>query len=75
MKTIKGWVGTYAPSKGVYSFVFDTEKDKFIETSVYFETRDAKYLSYDYNRFVFPIQEEAAGICVLKDGQTYKAGK
>ena len=28
MKTIKGWVGTYAPSKGVYSFVFDTEKDK-----------------------------------------------
>ncbi len=39
-------------------FVFDTEKDKFIETSVYFETRDAKYLSYDYNRFVFQYRKK-----------------
>lgn len=75
MSKIKGLVGTYAPSKGIYSFIFDTVKEKFIESNVYYETRDAKYISYDHERLAFPIQEEFAGVCVMKDGQVYKAGK
>ena len=44
MSKIKGLVGTYAPSKGIYSFIFDTVKEKFIESNVYYETRCEIYI-------------------------------
>lgn len=73
---IKGFVGTYAPAKGIYSFAFDTEKETFVQTELFYAVNDAKYISYDNNRLAFPIlQQDGAGVCVLANGKAVIAGK
>ena len=56
MNEIKGFVGTYAPAKGIYSFLYDVQKDAFVKTDLFYPVKDAKYLSYYKNRLAFPTQ-------------------
>ena len=49
MNEIKGFVGTYAPAKGIYSFLYDVQKDAFVKTDLFYPVKDAKYLSYYKN--------------------------
>ena len=36
MNEIKGFVGTYAPAKGIYSFLYDVQKDAFVKTDLFY---------------------------------------
>ena len=54
MNEIKGFVGTYAPAKGIYSFLYDVQKDAFVKTDLFYPVKDAKYLSYYKTDWRFP---------------------
>ena len=64
MNEIKGFVGTYAPGKGIYSFLYDVQKEEFVKTDLFYPVKDAKYLSYYKNRLAFPTQLTDAGSCM-----------
>ena len=74
MNEIKGFVGTYAPAKGIYSFLYDVQKDAFVKTDLFYPVKDAKYLSYYKNRLAFPTQLADARLCVLANGRELLAG-
>ena len=74
MNEIKGFVGTYAPGKGIYSFLYDVQKEEFVKTDLFYPVKDAKYLSYYKNRLAFPTQLTDAGLCVLVNGNELHAG-
>lgn len=74
MDEIKGFVGTYAPGKGIYSFLFDVQKEEFVKTDLFYSVKDAKYLSYYKNRLAFPTQLADAKLCVLAGGREFVAG-
>lgn len=77
MRFIKGLVGTYSTrnSQGVYAFTFDTENQCFQPSTLYVKAKEAKYLSYDNGRLVFPVKEEKAKLCMIRDGKRYEAGE
>lgn len=72
-----GYIGTYASpeSKGVYRFFFDRESGALTEPRLFYEAPDAKWISLQGNRLVFPVKRErGAGVCFL-DIEGQQAGR
>lgn len=68
MGKINGFIGTYASenSKGVYRFTFDTVSGTLGKPELFYEARDAKWISLYKNIMAVPVAKHAwAGICLL----------
>lgn len=66
---VNGYIGTYYSdsSKGVYRFAFHTESGELTGPELFYEARDAKWVSCSEGRLCFPIEEEGkAGTCFLR---------
>lgn len=72
MEKITGYIGTYASqdSKGIYHFVYDTNKQAFDDITLFYRADDAKYLSLQDHVLAAPCKAENAGICMIDE--TYK---
>ena len=73
-----GYIGTYdsEASKGIYHFVFEAESGRITEPELFYEARNAKWVSLDGERMAFPIERQGrAGTCflLLKDGKAVRA--
>lgn len=68
-RIVNGYIGTYYSenSKGVYRFAFDEESGKLTDPELFYEARDAKWVSAGPNRLCFPADENGrAGTCFLE---------
>ncbi|MCC8025784.1 MAG: lactonase family protein [Clostridium sp.] len=68
-----GYIGTYfsGQSRGIYHFTFDPDSGAMTEPELFYEAKNAKWVSLKGNSMVFPIERpEGAGACFLeiKDG-------
>lgn len=66
---INGYIGTYfsESSKGVYRFAFYPESGELAEPELFYEAKDAKWVSCSEGRLCFPMEEEGkAGTCFLR---------
>lgn len=64
-----GYIGTYfsEDSKGVYRFTFDDGSGQMTAPELFYEAKNAKWVSLLQNRLVFPIEKErGAGTCFLE---------
>lgn len=69
-----GYIGTYysEKSRGIYRFTFDTESGWITEPELFYEARNAKWISLNGSSMVFPVEKNGqAGTCFLeiKDGK------
>ena len=57
---INGYIGTYfsESSKGVYRFAFYPESGELAEPELFYEAKDAKWVSCSEGRLCFPMEEE-----------------
>lgn len=68
MGTISGFIGTYASekSKGIYRFTFDTDSGALGKPELFYEARDAKWISLYRNTMAVPVARDGrAGTCLL----------
>ena len=68
MGIINGFIGTYASekSKGVYRFTFDTDSGTLGRPELFYEARDAKWVSLFQSTMAVPVaKDERAGTCLL----------
>ena len=68
MGNINGFIGTYASekSKGVYRFTFDTDSGTLGRPDLFYEARDAKWVSLFQSTMAVPVaKDERAGTCLL----------
>ena len=68
------YIGTYDSenSRGVYHFLFDTESGRMTEPELFYEARNAKWVSLNGRQMAFPIERQGrAGTCFLelRDGK------
>lgn len=66
---INGYIGTYFSdnSKGVYRFAFYPESGELAEAELFYEAKDAKWVSCSEGHLCFPMEEEGkAGTCFLR---------
>ena len=80
MGKINGFIGTYASenSKGVYRFTFDTVSGTLGKTELFYEAKDAKWISLYKNIMAVPVEKHAwAGTCLLdiSDGKAEFLGE
>lgn len=64
-----GYIGTYFSegSRGIYHFAFNEANGEMTQPELFFEARDAKWVSLYGNWMTFPIQEgDSAGICFAR---------
>lgn len=76
MKTIRGYLGTYASdrSQGIYTFTFDTSTGMLTAPKLFLKAPDCKYLSFQNGLLAAPVRrEEGSGVCLLDVG-SLKAG-
>lgn len=66
---IRGYIGTYysEKSKGIYQFSFNEESGEMTEPQLFYEAKNAKWVSLYENSLVFPTKKDGrAGICFLE---------
>lgn len=66
---VDGYIGTYDSevSRGVYHFLFDSDTGEMTEPELFFEARNAKWVSLNRRRMVFPLERQGrAGVCFLE---------
>lgn len=71
-KLAECYIGTYdsEESKGVYRFLFDPDTGKMWEPELFYEARNAKWVSIDGCRMAFPVEgQNGAGTCFLEIGE------
>lgn len=67
-----GYIGTYysEKSRGIYRFTFDTESGWITEPELFYEARNAKWVSLNGSSMVFPVEKNGrAGTCFLEIGE------
>lgn len=68
-RIVNGYIGTYFSenSKGIYRFAFDEESGELTAPELFYESRDAKWVSVGPDRICFPMEENGrAGTCFLE---------
>lgn len=66
---VDGYIGTYdsEASRGIYHFLFDSGTGRMTEPELFFEARNAKWVSLNRHRMVFPLEKKGrAGVCFLE---------
>lgn len=66
---IRGYIGTYysEESKGIYQFTFNEASGEMTEPQLFYEAKNAKWVSLYGNSLVFPMEKDGhAGICFLE---------
>lgn len=73
---MKGYVGTYASTRanGVYQFTFDEASKHFIDSSIYQQDQDAKYLSLYKGVLAYPVAAQHNGIKMIRNKEVAIAG-
>lgn len=69
---VDGYIGTYASenSKGVYHFFFDPDTGRMTEPELFYEARNAKWVSLNGHTMVIPAEKQGrAGACFLELGE------
>lgn len=69
---IDGYIGTYysEESRGIYHFSFDEENGEMSAPELFYEAKNAKWVSLCGDRLIFPDEKEGkAGTCFLKISQ------
>lgn len=69
MNYANGYIGTYYSenSRGIYRFLFDAEHGGMTEPELFYEARNAKWVSLSGGTMVFPIEKQGrAGVCFLE---------
>lgn len=69
---VDGYIGTYASeaSKGVYHFYFDPDTGRMTEPELFYEARNAKWVSLNGHTMVIPVEKQGrAGACFLELGE------
>lgn len=68
---VDGYIGTYhsEESRGIYHFLFDPDTGRMTEPELFYEARNAKWVSLNDRMMIVPVENQGrAGTCFLELG-------